>query len=146
MSFNAIARRSAANRLALLQPDKTDRREKLISDLAMRGIKHSPGNILEIGRTKSGKIVFLEKGNSAAGLKHILMRHEQDFVKAGYHPNQIPSVVMRAVVEGAIVGHSGDRPIYEFVHEGKSRHIAVTVSDNGFVVGANPISSSWKAN
>jgi len=54
---------------------------------------------------------------------------------------EIPSVIMKAVSTGKIVGYQGlgtGRPIYELTINGQSQRIAVTVGDNGFVVGANP--------
>ena len=43
---------------------------------------------------------------------------------------------------GKIVEKQGrhGRPIYEFKYEGKIRRIAITVGDNGYIVGANPVS------
>ena len=46
--------------------------------------------------------------------------------------------------QGNIVGYQGKkdpRPIYEFVYNGKKHRIAVQVSDNGYIVGANCKSS-----
>jgi hypothetical protein len=54
---------------------------------------------------------------------------------------EIPSVVMRAVTQGKIVGYQGSgtgRPIYEITVNGQTQRIAVTVADNGYIVGANP--------
>lgn len=59
----------------------------------------------------------------------------------GVSEAQIPGVLMKAVSEGRIVGYQGSgmgRPIYELTINGQRQQIAVTVSDNGFVVGANP--------
>lgn len=58
----------------------------------------------------------------------------------GVSEAQIPRVVMKAVSEGKLVGYQGSgtgRPIYELTINGQQR-IAVTVGENGFVVGANP--------
>jgi hypothetical protein len=40
---------------------------------------------------------------------------------------------------GKVVGQQRDagRPIYELMYNGVLRHVAITVGDNGFVVGAN---------
>ena len=48
---------------------------------------------------------------------------------------------MRAISEGKLVGYQGagfGRPVYELTINGQAQRIAVTVGDNGFVVGANP--------
>ena len=32
----------------------------------------------------------------------------------------------------------GSRPIYEFTYNGTRQRVAITVSNNGYIVGANP--------
>jgi filamentous hemagglutinin len=47
---------------------------------------------------------------------------------------------MNAIERGEIIGQQGKgltRPIYRVEFSGKFIDIAITVSDNGFVVGAN---------
>ena len=44
-----------------------------------------------------------------------------------------------AVTEGTVVGTQRTRPIYEVLFEGKAYKVAVSVGDNGFIVGANPV-------
>src|SRR5580704_14777041 len=51
---------------------------------------------------------------------------------------QIPDAVMAAVTRGKQVGMQGIRPIFEVEFGGKTQRIAVTVGNNGFIVGANP--------
>jgi hypothetical protein len=116
-------------------------RQGLIDDLGRSGIKHTPENIVDIRKTQDGKIVFLETGNRQAGLEHILVRHEQDFANVGIHADQIPDAVMTAVTQGKVIGHQGKnqgRTIYDVVFNDTRHRISVTVSDNGFIVGANP--------
>lgn len=112
------------------------------SQLAKSGIKHSIDDIINIGRDKLGKIVFLEKGNASAGLGHI-MRHADDFAKNGIAKDDIADFVFDAVKNGKVVGYQGKgtgRPIYEALYKGEVKRVAVTVGDNGFIVGANPVS------
>ena len=40
--------------------------------------------------------------------------------------------------EGYVVDMQGTRPIYEVIYNGTIKRVAITVSENGFVVGANP--------
>ena len=49
-----------------------------------------------------------------------------------------PDAIMAAVIDGTRVGLQGMRPVYEVQFDGQTQLIAVTVADNGFVVGANP--------
>jgi hypothetical protein len=110
----------------------------LIEGLREQDIKHTPENIVGIGKTPTGKTVFLETGDSRAGLTHIIGEHAQDFARRGIPEEQIQNAVMTAVTKGKIVGYQGSRPIYEVRFKGKIQRIAVTVGNNGFIVGANP--------
>jgi lipoprotein-anchoring transpeptidase ErfK/SrfK len=111
---------------------------QLIEGLTEQGIKHTPENIVGIGETPTGKTVFLETGNSQAGLEHIVERHGADFERRGIPKEQIPDAVITAVTKGTVVGTQGSRPIYEVNINGQTQRIAVTVGKNGFIVGANP--------
>ncbi|MFW5444481.1 MAG: hypothetical protein ACKE51_09275, partial [Methylococcaceae bacterium] len=116
-------------------------KNELLGELSNQGIKHTPENVIDIAKTQEGRIVFLEAGNNSAGLKHIVNKHVDDFIKRGITKDQIPDAVMTAVTKGKIVGHQGagaGRPIYEFQFNGQTQRIAVTTSNNGFIVGANP--------
>jgi len=44
---------------------------------------------------------------------------------------------MEAVINGKQVGMQGTRPIYQVTFNGVQQNVAVTVSNNGYVVGAN---------
>ena len=104
-------------------------------------MKFTPENVIATTRDSSGKVIFLEAGNSKAGLQHIIEEHGTQFAQMGVSEAQIPEIVMRAVSEGKLVGYQGSgagRPIYELSINGQTQRIAVTVGDNGFVVGANP--------
>jgi hypothetical protein len=106
-------------------------------------IKFTAENVIRIDRTSDGRIVFLEQGNSNAGLQHIKEAHATDFINKGITEEQIPDAVMVAVTKGKVVGYQGPdlgRPIYQLEFNGITQYIAVTVADNGFVVGANPTS------
>lgn len=114
---------------------------KLFEELSSNGVKFTPENVVAVGRSPSGQVVFLETGTSKAGLQHIVKEHAGEFAQMGVAESQIASVVMRAVTEGKIVGHQGagsGRPIYEVMVNGKLQKIAVTVGSNGYIVGANP--------
>jgi len=58
--------------------------------------------------------------------------------KRGICHDEIADVVMTAVIRGKIVGCQRNRPIYELMYKGKKQYIAITIGDNGFIVGANP--------
>jgi hypothetical protein len=122
-----------------VRPPKTPSRQELLDELKAKGVKHNPGDIVEIGKNRAGDIVFLENGNSRAGLVHIKDRHAGDFMNVGVPAENIGRLVFTAVTEGTVVGTQRTRPIYEVVFEGKTYRLAVSVGDNGFIVGANPV-------
>jgi filamentous hemagglutinin len=109
----------------------------LLRELAEKGIKHAPERIVAIEKV-GDRVVFLERGSSSAGLTHILERHGGDFARRGMNEAQIPEALMSALRANKVVGYQAGRPIYEVVFNGELQHIAITVSENGFVVGANP--------
>lgn len=116
----------------------------LICELAQLGIKHSSEKIVRIAKQADGKIFFLEEGNADAGLQHILEEHSSQFAGQGIEADQIPDAIITALTEGKIVGYQGrkkTRIIYEVNFNGKTLYISVTVSDNGYIVGANPRTS-----
>jgi filamentous hemagglutinin len=97
--------------------------------------------VIATGRNVDGQVVFLETGNSRAGLQHIIDEHAEDFANVGIPESQISAVVMKAATEGRIVGYQGrgtGRPIYEVTINGQAQRIAITIGGNGFIVGANP--------
>ena len=116
----------------------TPSREELIDELARNGVKHSPEKIVAIGRDPDGRIVFLETGSPSAGLEHILQKQRQ-FAQRGVGQDQVADYVLTAVTKGKVVGMQRTRPIYEFQWNGTTHRLAVTVGDNGYIVGANPI-------
>ncbi|WP_277749120.1 VENN motif pre-toxin domain-containing protein [Serratia plymuthica] len=114
--------------------------KSLFKEMTTQGIKFTPENVVGAAKDSSGKIIFLEKGNSKAGLQHIVKEHGSQFSQIGVSEARIPDVVMKAVTDGKIVGYQGTgtgRPIYETMINGKKYNIAVTVGNNGFIVGAN---------
>jgi hypothetical protein len=121
-------------------------KDRLIAELRQAGIKHSPQNIIKIAKTSDGKIVFLETGNLASGLQHILNKHGLEFAEQGILIDQIPGAIMIAVIQGEIVGFQGrrnknSRPIYQFTFENQTKYMAVQVASNGYIVSANPRSN-----
>lgn len=119
-------------------------RDLLISELEQNGIKFTKEDIVFIAKDKTGKTVFLEKGNGSAGLQHILDRHEKDFLNKGLERNDIPKIIMKALTSGTKTGktqgRAPGRPIYVVEYNGTVYNIAITVGSNGFIVGANPAS------
>lgn len=71
-------------------------------------------------------------------------KHSSQFNDKGIPNNLISKVIKKAVKEAKIVGTSGkNRDVYETKVNGRVVHIAITISDNGYIVGAHP-TSTWK--
>ncbi len=126
----------------LSQEDK-----KLVKDVKDKGYKISEEKVIFITKDKNGKIRWLEKGRlasenkKASGLVHIIDEHESNFIGKGVPTALIPVVIKKAIEEAKIIGTSGkDRDVYETTINGKTIHIAITISDNGYIVGAHPAS------
>jgi hypothetical protein len=116
-------------------------RQDYLNELAKNEIKHTPENIVDIRRMPDGRLAFLETGSSNGGLVHIIEEHGKHFADVGIHADQIPEAVMTAVTRGKIIGYQGKgpgRPVFDFVFNDTQHRMAVTIGDNGFIVGANP--------
>ena len=112
----------------------------LLKEMTSQGIKYTPENIVQVAKNAEGKIIFLEAGNDRSGLAHIIKEHGAQFAQIGVAESKIPDVVMKAVSDNKVVGYQGSgkgRPIYETVINGKKYNIAVSVGNNGYIVGAN---------
>jgi filamentous hemagglutinin len=139
-SVTPIMGGAAASKLGNISTE-ANVKASLLKEMSSQGIKYAPENIVQVAKNSDGKIIFLESGNGKAGLQHIIDEHAKDFANIGVSEAQIPNVVMKAVSEGNIVGYQGKgtgRPIYETVINGEVHRLAITVSSNGFMVGANP--------
>ena len=114
----------------------------LIDEVIANGYKISPEKVVLITRDPTGKIVWLEEGNSSSGLQHIIDRHGHEFNGKGIANSDIPDYVLEAVYQGNTVGTQGKRnpprTVYEFVYNGQTQRIAIQVGSNGYIVGANP--------
>jgi len=120
---------------------KSGKYSGLLDELANSGVKYNPEDIVAIAKTADGKLVWLENGTDTAGLNHIITEHADDFLNIGITQEQIPDYIMNALENGKIIGYQGrgtGRPIYEFTYNGEICKVAITVGNNGFIVGANP--------
>lgn len=96
----------------------------LIDEVIANGDKISPNKVVMITRDPSDKIVWLETGNDASGLQHIIKEHGSQFNGKGISNENIPNYVLEAVYQGNIVGTQGKksppRTVYEFTYNGKN--------------------------
>ena len=129
---------------------KSNETNKLIKELESNGVKFSKEDIVFITKDKTGQIVWLEKGNSTAGLEHIVngngrtSGHAKDFVRAfGVSKAQIPNYLNKVISQGEIVKNSlikrENRECFERIYYYEGKHYVVTgIGTNGFIVSAYP--------
>lgn len=123
---------------------------ELMDEVKARGDKISEKDVIFITKDKNGKIVWLEKGklksesSKPSGLKHIIEKHASELKKNGISINRMPELIKKAVEEAKIVGISGvDRPVYETTFNKQIVHLAITIGDNGYIVGIH-LTNKWK--
>ncbi|MCP2168755.1 hypothetical protein [Goodfellowiella coeruleoviolacea] len=123
---------------ALIDPAPVD--PALIAEVQRAGHKITPERVIRIGRDQRGRIVWLEEGTPKSGARHILAEDRVgDFERCGVRQEDILDVVFRAVTVGRPVGVRGrGRVVHALTHQGRSIMVAVSVGDNGYLVGANP--------
>jgi filamentous hemagglutinin len=72
--------------------------------------------------------------------KYVIQEHGQEFAAGGINTEQLPQVLMEALTSGKVVGYQGrglGRPIIETTVNGQPIRVAITVANNGYIVGAN---------
>lgn len=127
----------------LLNKNLSKEQNELIQEVIDKGFKISPEKVLGIGKMTDGKIVWIEEGTLSgkpSGLAHIL-EHEGEFKTIGVSKENIPSFIIDAVTTGQHIGHQGNGPlprdVFKTKVDGHDAYIAVTISNNGYIVGAN---------
>jgi uncharacterized Zn-binding protein involved in type VI secretion len=113
----------------------------LVDELTANGVKFTRENLVAVVRDPTGRIIFLETGDSQSGLQHIVARHKTEFAQRDVSEAEIPKVLMDAIMEGNIVGYQGKgtgRPIFETVINGTPQRLAISIGSNGYIVGVNP--------
>lgn len=124
--------------------------EELIADLEKNGIKFTKEDIVFITKDETGQTVWLETGDSSAGLKHILdgngqtPGHAVDFERAfGVSRDQLPSYLEKVISKGTVIDNKlvkkGSCEGYERTYYYEGNYYVITgIGTNGFVVSAYP--------
>lgn len=87
-------------------------------------------------KNTDGKLMWLEKGNSKAGLTHILERHADDFASQGV--SDIPKLLENVLSTSPVKTGSNAKGLFaDYVLNGNSYRVAY--GTNGFVVSFYPI-------
>ena len=109
---------------------------RLLRELADRGVRHDPAAVVRAARAADGRIVFLERGTSRAGWQHIVEEHGHQFAVAGLRSDDLADVLVRAA-SSPPVAMQGTRPVHLAIAGDRVVRIAISVGENGFIVGAN---------
>jgi hypothetical protein len=85
--------------------------------------------------------VWIERGSPKKGYDH-MVGHADDFKDIGILPEQLPELVQAATSVGYFFEfqsrrHLTPRPIYGLYFYNQAVAVAVTVAENGYVVGLN---------
>jgi len=72
--YDTDSERTVTTWLAVVTSPTWTVKNRLVKQLALRGIKHSANQIVGVGENSAGKILFLERGNANTGLQHIIYR------------------------------------------------------------------------
>lgn len=119
---------------------------KLITEAKKQGHKINPAKVIHIGLNRGGKIIWLEEGSAAAGLQHILTSQKiVSFQRFGVQEKEIGDFIFRAALADVKLGIIGeDRIVYKIEYKGQEKRVAISIGDNGYIVGANPVANDKK--
>ncbi len=119
--------------------------KNIVSEMERNNIKFTKENLIFTTKDKTGQLIFLEKGNSSAGLKHIEQRHTKDFVEkhkiqASQVSKHIHSVFTQGDLEYSRTTVKKGKEGFERLYKYKGKYYLLSgVGTNGFVVSAYPL-------
>ncbi|MDO4605479.1 MAG: hypothetical protein Q4B23_05840 [Helcococcus sp.] len=114
--------------------------EHLMDELKNSGYKYNENDVVMVTKTKKNELVWLEKGTSTKGLKHIIEGHANDFKnKFGVSKEAIPSTIKDIFSQGIEVSSKVKNGGIEKIYEHKGEYIVIAgVGTNGFIVSVYP--------
>ena len=107
-----------------------------MQELAESGVKYNPDDVVMITRTPDGKLLWLEKGNGSAGLKHIVNGHAADFTAKGV--KNIPQFLEQVLKTSPIKTGATSKGYYA-VYSINGNYYKVAYGTNGYIVSFYPI-------
>ena len=119
--------------------------KNIVSEMERNNIKFAKEDLIFTTKDKTGQLIFLEKGNSSAGLKHIEQRHTEDFVEkhkiqASQVSKHIHSVFTQGDLEYSRTTVKKGKEGFERLYKYKGKYYLLSgVGTNGFVVSAYPL-------
>ena len=120
---------------------KGSSKAKLLVELEQAGVKYNKDAIVGIVKNTEGKLTWLETGNEAAGLRHVVARHSREFLSWGFKSEEeIGKLILNTVEQGGGKSLGNGVTIYDVTINGISRQLKVVTGSNGFIVTAHPYS------
>lgn len=120
--------------------------QALIGELEKSGVKFTKEDVVFVTKDATGQTVWLEKGNSSAGLEHIINRHADDFQsKHGISPENIAQHIKNVFHSGKVEYNRITRENggYERLYNYKGKYYMISgIGENGFIVSAYPVSET----
>ena len=120
--------------------------QSLITDMEASGVKFTRKDVIFTTRDSTGQIIWLEKGNRAAGYTHLESRGHvgQIAKKFGVSEPEVPRLLRNVIRDGCIVSNkikkTNGREGYERIYEYNGERILLTgIGLNGFMVSAYPL-------
>jgi hypothetical protein len=112
--------------------------EDLMAELAGSGVKYTADDVLMVVRDTDGRLLWLEKGGSDAGLEHIISRHADDFGRRGITKGDIPEFIRDMIANNRPFEQGVDEigPFAKYAIDGK--RYKLIFGNNGFVVNCYP--------
>jgi len=115
---------------------------ELLTELVAKDYKFTEDDIVFIAKDRTGKLIWLERGNENAGLTHIVMNHKVNFEAAfGIKEDEIALYLYNVITNGNMINSipskivGGLDRIYEY--DG-NYYTFVGMGDNGFIVTSFP--------
>ena len=110
--------------------------QNLMDELAQSGVKFNPDDVVTVVKTPDSKLLWLENGDSASGLQHIVDGHAADFANRGI--NDIPGFLSRTLQETPVkAGINKAGPYAEYLIDGRKYRVAY--GTNGYIVSFYPL-------
>lgn len=104
--------------------------------MASSGVKYNADDVVTVMKNSDGKLMWLENGNSKAGLTHILERHADNFASQGV--NDIPNLLENVLSTSPVKTESNAKGLFaDYILNGNSYRVAYET--NGYVVSFYPI-------
>ena len=119
-----------------------------LAELEANSVKFTREDVIFTARDSTGQIVWLEKGNKAAGYAHLESRGHvgQIAKKFSVSESEVPRLLRNIIRDGHIVSNkireTNGRKGYERIYEYDNERILLTgIGINGFIVSAYPLKS-----